>query len=185
VAEGAIQHTHGVRMPMHHAPHQPCIITALQCLHARCIPHSCGSACTRVRVQDVVAARGEGSWVWTSDGRRLLDFASGIGVTSTGHCHPTVVMAVQEQAARVCVCVCAYACAAGARVACVGVWRGEWAEGMAPDWSKDEVLEYGALHAPSALHYTHLIPARLRARTHYTVRATKMELYGRFWTHLC
>jgi hypothetical protein len=29
--------------------------------------------------------------VWTSDGRRLLDFASGIGVTSFGHCHPTVV----------------------------------------------------------------------------------------------
>lgn len=35
----------------------------------------------------------------TTGGRRLLDFTSGIGVTSTGHCHPKVVAAVQQQAA--------------------------------------------------------------------------------------
>jgi 4-aminobutyrate aminotransferase len=35
-----------------------------------------------------VAVRGEGSWVYTADGRKLLDLTSGIGVTSTGHCHP-------------------------------------------------------------------------------------------------
>ncbi|MBO9363094.1 MAG: aminotransferase class III-fold pyridoxal phosphate-dependent enzyme [Thermoflexus sp.] len=34
------------------------------------------------------------------DGRRHLDFTSGIGVTNTGHRHPKVVAAVQEQAAR-------------------------------------------------------------------------------------
>ncbi|MEB3733535.1 aminotransferase class III-fold pyridoxal phosphate-dependent enzyme [Halopseudomonas pachastrellae] len=36
-----------------------------------------------------------------TDGRRYLDFTSGIGVTSTGHCHPTVVAAAQEQVGRV------------------------------------------------------------------------------------
>eukprot|EP00798_Chlamydomonas_sp_ICE-L_P006282 gene6282-2913_t len=45
--------------------------------------------------------RGEGSWVWDTDGNKFLDMTSGIGVTSTGHCHPTVVEAVQKQAATI------------------------------------------------------------------------------------
>ncbi|EQD48289.1 4-aminobutyrate aminotransferase, partial [mine drainage metagenome] len=48
----------------------------------------------------VVAASGEGVWVTDVDGNRLLDFASGISVLNVGHCHPDVVRAVQEQAAR-------------------------------------------------------------------------------------
>ena len=48
----------------------------------------------------VLAERGEGVYLYGEDGRRYLDFTAGIGVTSTGHCHPTVVAAVQEQAAR-------------------------------------------------------------------------------------
>ena len=48
----------------------------------------------------VLAARGEGVYLFDDDGRRYLDFTAGIGVTSTGHCHPAVVAAVQEQAAR-------------------------------------------------------------------------------------
>lgn len=43
---------------------------------------------------------GLGSWVTTTDGKRYLDFTSGIAVTSTGHCHPLVVAAVREQAGR-------------------------------------------------------------------------------------
>jgi 4-aminobutyrate aminotransferase len=46
---------------------------------------------------DVVAERAEGAYIYTSDGRRLLDFTSGIGVTNTGHCHPKVVAAAQAQ----------------------------------------------------------------------------------------
>ncbi|WP_277453444.1 aminotransferase class III-fold pyridoxal phosphate-dependent enzyme [Janibacter sp. DB-40] len=38
-----------------------------------------------------------GSEVFDSDGRRFLDFTAGIGVVSTGHCHPKVVAAAQEQ----------------------------------------------------------------------------------------
>ncbi len=45
----------------------------------------------------VVAARGEGVNLYDEDGRRYLDFTAGIGVTSTGHCHPAVVEAAQRQ----------------------------------------------------------------------------------------
>jgi len=41
---------------------------------------------------------GKGSEVWDVDGNRFLDFAAGIAVTSTGHSHPKVVKAIQEQA---------------------------------------------------------------------------------------
>ncbi|HTC81147.1 MAG TPA: aminotransferase class III-fold pyridoxal phosphate-dependent enzyme, partial [Acidimicrobiia bacterium] len=51
------------------------------------------------RITDVVAVRGQGAWLWDADGRRYLDFGSGIAVTNTGHCHPKVVAAVAEQAA--------------------------------------------------------------------------------------
>jgi 4-aminobutyrate aminotransferase len=49
---------------------------------------------------DKVLVRGEGTYVWDQDGRRYLDFTSGIGVANTGHCHPRVVEAVREQASR-------------------------------------------------------------------------------------
>jgi 4-aminobutyrate aminotransferase len=47
-----------------------------------------------------VAERAEGCYVYDLDDTRYLDFTSGIGVTNTGHCHPRVVAALQEQAAR-------------------------------------------------------------------------------------
>ena len=52
------------------------------------------------RVTDLEVASGQGSVVTTTDGTEYLDFSSGIAVTSTGHCHPHVVAAIQEQAAR-------------------------------------------------------------------------------------
>jgi len=45
----------------------------------------------------VVASRGEGVLLYDEDDRRYLDFTAGIGVTSTGHCHPRVVEAAQRQ----------------------------------------------------------------------------------------
>ncbi|MGH3437838.1 MAG: aspartate aminotransferase family protein [Sciscionella sp.] len=45
----------------------------------------------------VLAERGEGVYIYGADDRRYLDFTAGIGVTSTGHCHPRVVAAAQEQ----------------------------------------------------------------------------------------
>ncbi len=47
---------------------------------------------------EIVAARGQGAYLYGSDGQRYLDFTCGIGVTNTGHCHPRVVAAVQAQA---------------------------------------------------------------------------------------
>ncbi len=48
----------------------------------------------------IMAARGEGAYLYDEGGTRYLDFTSGIGVTSTGHCHPKVVAAAQKQVAR-------------------------------------------------------------------------------------
>ncbi|TDC44650.1 aminotransferase class III-fold pyridoxal phosphate-dependent enzyme [Actinomadura sp. KC345] len=45
----------------------------------------------------VLAERGEGVYLYGTDGRRHLDFTAGIGVTGTGHCHPRVVEAAQRQ----------------------------------------------------------------------------------------
>jgi predicted acetylornithine/succinylornithine family transaminase len=44
--------------------------------------------------------RGEGTRLWDAEGLEYLDFLSGISVCSVGHCHPDVVHAVQDQAAR-------------------------------------------------------------------------------------
>ncbi len=48
----------------------------------------------------LVAERGEGVWVTDVDGNVLLDCNAGVAVCSTGHCHPEVVHAIQDQAAK-------------------------------------------------------------------------------------
>ena len=53
-----------------------------------------------VRLTPIVAERAEGAIIYDRDGTRYLDFTCGIGVTNTGHCHPRVVRAIQEQAAK-------------------------------------------------------------------------------------
>nr|NIV96956.1 aminotransferase class III-fold pyridoxal phosphate-dependent enzyme [candidate division KSB1 bacterium] len=52
------------------------------------------------RSADLYVERGEGAYLYTTDGRKMLDLTCGIGVTNTGHSHPRVVKAVQEQAAK-------------------------------------------------------------------------------------
>jgi 4-aminobutyrate aminotransferase len=52
------------------------------------------------RAYPLVARSGEGAIVEDVDGNRFLDFAAGIAVVATGHCHPRVVAAIQQQAAR-------------------------------------------------------------------------------------
>jgi 4-aminobutyrate aminotransferase len=49
------------------------------------------------RYTPLVIDRAQGSYLYTIDGRRFLDFASGIGVTNLGHGHPEVVKAAHEQ----------------------------------------------------------------------------------------
>lgn len=48
----------------------------------------------------VVFERGEGAYLWDTEGKRYLDFLAGIAVNAVGHCHPRVVAAIQEQAAK-------------------------------------------------------------------------------------
>jgi acetylornithine/N-succinyldiaminopimelate aminotransferase len=44
--------------------------------------------------------RGQGAWLWDADGTEYLDLQTGLAVNALGHCHPAVVRAVCEQAAR-------------------------------------------------------------------------------------
>src|SRR5258706_12475811 len=48
--------------------------------------------------QSVMFGQGQGTEPWDSEGRRLLDFLSGLAVTSLGHSHPAVADALAEQA---------------------------------------------------------------------------------------
>ena len=50
------------------------------------------------RFCELEISHGDGCYLYTTDQRKILDFASGIAVTSTGHCHPHVVGAIQKQA---------------------------------------------------------------------------------------
>src|ERR1700704_3593591 len=51
------------------------------------------------RSYPLVAKQGRGLVITDVDGNEFLDFSAGIAVTSTGHCHPRVVEAIQKQAA--------------------------------------------------------------------------------------
>jgi ornithine--oxo-acid transaminase len=50
---------------------------------------------------DVVLERGQGPWVWDVDGKKYLDCLSAYSAVNQGHCHPRIVKAAQEQAARI------------------------------------------------------------------------------------
>jgi 4-aminobutyrate aminotransferase len=52
------------------------------------------------RIYPLVVERGSGAVIQDVDGNLFLDFTAGIAVTSTGHCHPQVVAAIQDQAAK-------------------------------------------------------------------------------------
>jgi 4-aminobutyrate aminotransferase len=52
------------------------------------------------RIYPLVCARGSGAVIEDVDGNLFLDFTAGIAVNATGHCHPHVVAAIQDQAAK-------------------------------------------------------------------------------------
>jgi 4-aminobutyrate aminotransferase len=52
------------------------------------------------RSYPAVVEKGQGVWVTDVDGNVFLDFSAGIGVVSTGHCHPDVVKVIREQAGK-------------------------------------------------------------------------------------
>jgi len=52
------------------------------------------------RVYPLVCARGSGAVIEDVDGNLFLDFTAGIAVTASGHCHPQIVAAIQDQAGK-------------------------------------------------------------------------------------
>jgi acetylornithine/N-succinyldiaminopimelate aminotransferase len=50
---------------------------------------------------DLAFERGEGVYLYATDGRRYLDFAAGVAVNALGHCHPRLVKALSEQAGKI------------------------------------------------------------------------------------
>jgi len=50
---------------------------------------------------DIAFERGEGPYLYSTDGRRFLDFATGIATNSIGHAHPKLARAIADQAAKV------------------------------------------------------------------------------------
>src|SRR5437899_2665927 len=61
--------------------------------------HRCMSP-SYTRIYPLVVERGSGAVIEDVDGNLFLDFTAGIAVTSTGHCHPHVVAAIQDQATK-------------------------------------------------------------------------------------
>ncbi|HET9660530.1 MAG TPA: aminotransferase class III-fold pyridoxal phosphate-dependent enzyme [Thermomicrobiales bacterium] len=53
------------------------------------------------RYSPVFVDHAQGIYVWDRDGRRYMDFTSGIAVVNTGHCHPRVVEAIRAQAGKI------------------------------------------------------------------------------------
>ncbi len=49
-------------------------------------------------LSDAQIVKGEGIYLYDDNGNRYIDFTSGIGVVNTGHCHPRIVKAIQNQA---------------------------------------------------------------------------------------
>jgi len=47
---------------------------------------------------EFIPVRGEGSRIWDQQGRMYIDFASGVAVSSLGHCHPAMIRAIEDQA---------------------------------------------------------------------------------------
>ena len=54
---------------------------------------------TYVRI-DIAFTHGEGSYLYSEDGKKYLDYASGIAVNAFGHCHPKLVEALKDQASK-------------------------------------------------------------------------------------
>src|SRR5664280_2226612 len=84
-----------------HAQYGPKLICPLPGPKARAAVEADGRLISPsyTRSYPLVAKRGRGIRVEDVDGNEFIDFAAGIAVTSTGHCHPQVVAAIQKQAA--------------------------------------------------------------------------------------
>lgn len=83
-------------------PSEPCLVTSLPGAKAKAIIERDRAVTSPSYTRDypLVVARGAGCMVEDVDGNVFLDMTAGIAVTATGHAHPQVVKAIQEQSAQ-------------------------------------------------------------------------------------
>src|SRR5436190_55435 len=76
---------------MHRDPHVTLTNAGLMERRRAAVPRGVGQA------HEIFIARGSNAELWDVEGKRYIDFAGGIAVLNTGHCHPEVIAAVKEQ----------------------------------------------------------------------------------------
>ncbi|MEU9400473.1 aspartate aminotransferase family protein [Streptomyces sp. NPDC048242] len=83
--------------PQPHATPDPALGRAVKAADRAHVFHSWSA---QDMIEPLAVAGAEGSYFWDYDGRRFLDFTSGLVFTNIGYQHPKVVAAIQEQAAK-------------------------------------------------------------------------------------
>lgn len=114
----------------------------------------------------LVAERGQGVWVEDVDGNTFLDCNAGVAVCSTGHCHPEVVRAIQDQAAQL-----------------IHICGTDYYYASMPELAKklDEIVP---LQRPTRTHFansgTEAVETALKLAMHATGREKFISFFGSF-----
>jgi len=114
----------------------------------------------------LVAERGAGVWVTDVDGNVFLDCNAGVAVCSTGHCHPEVVRAIQDQAAQL-----------------IHMCGTDYYYSLMPDLAKklDEIVP---VQSPTRTHFansgTEAVETALKLAMHATGREKFISFFGSF-----
>jgi acetylornithine/LysW-gamma-L-lysine aminotransferase len=111
---------------------------------------------TTTRRGAAVIARGEGCYLWDTEGRRYLDFTSAQGVAMLGHCHPALTQAIATQAATLISCPNFLYNDVRARFA------GKLVEVLPPDLQHVFLANSGAEAIDGALKFARLVTGRTR-----------------------
>ena len=113
-----------------------------------------------------VAERGEGVWVTDVDGNVFLDCNAGVAVCSTGHCHPEVVSAIQNQAAQL-----------------IHMCGTDYYYSLMPDLAK-KLEEIVPVEGPTRTHFgnsgTEAVETALKLAIHATGREKFISFFGSF-----
>ena len=114
----------------------------------------------------LVAERGEGVWVTDVDDNVFLDCNAGVAVCSTGHCHPEVVQAIQNQAAQL-----------------IHMCGTDYYYSLMPDLAK-KIGELVPISGPTRTHFansgTEAVECALKIAMHATGREKFVSFFGSF-----
>ena len=114
----------------------------------------------------LVAERGAGVWVTDVDGNIFLDCNAGVAVCSTGHCHPEVVQAIQDQAAQL-----------------IHMCGTDYYYSLMPDLAK-KIGELVPISGPTSTHFansgTEAVECALKVAMHATGREKFISFFGSF-----